>query len=424
MNAQALTAFEHVAVPVDSAAGLGALSESEADHLCALSEQLPSLCTRGYRSVKLAHYCGLVNLGSRVLEILPKVGERDSADESRGVLLRLLHASRDFPLHHQPSAGQAHRSAPLLEVFIRAFFDEVTRVLKGGLLRRYLEHEDDLLAVRGTVRVQRQFTALANRTDRIACRYDELTADNTWNRVLKAGLRIVRPWVTTHDLLRSWIELMAGFHEATDLPVADVRSLLVDLRYDRQGNRYRPAIAWVERIVSLLSPDLRTGSKAAPGLLFDMNRLFEVAVEQRMQTWAWHRRWIVEAQNSTQYFTHIAGSPRRSAFKVRPDLLFSSRGQTMAVADAKWKRPAISQHGFILPEQADLYQLHAYASVFNCEQLAIIYPWTEGLSIARETTFELPSSVGLTPKVTTLFLDIGDDDLPLRLNTAFGVWVD
>jgi 5-methylcytosine-specific restriction enzyme subunit McrC len=411
----ALTFTEHENIPVGPSSGTGILSELEADHLCWLGERLPGFCTRGYQNIKLSQHCGLVNLGERVLEILPKVGEHDDPAQSRGVLLRMLRACPDFTLQRQAVAGQAQCTAPLLDLFIRAFFDEVTALMKGGLLRRYLEREEDCLAVRGSILLNRQLTSLANRTDLVACRYDELTADNHWNRLIKAGLRAARPWMHGVALQRSWIELMAGFDEVTD--IAEARHLLIGLRYDRQGSRYRPAIEWVERILSLLSPDLRAGAKPAPGLLFDMNRLFESVVEQRMQSWAWNREWRVEAQNFTRYLADIVDEPKRKAFKVLPDLLFTQRGQTVAIVDAKWKHPSLSPRRFVMPDQGDLYQLHGYASVFQCERLALIYPWDDSMAGAQGTTFELPSSSDFHPSVTILCLDVTDDGLPLRLQT-------
>lgn len=415
MLATSLSVFEHADIPVAPNAGPGVLSEAEAEHLCWIGEQCGGFCARGFRSLKLAQFCGLVNLGDRVLEILPKAGEQLSYAQSRRVLLRLLRMSPDFPLHQQSPAGQSHCAGPLLDVFIRAFFDEIASLMKGGLLRRYLELEEDCLAVRGAIMSARQFTVLANRTDYIACRFDELTADNRWNRLIKAGLRVVRPWMHGVDLQRSWVELMNGFDEVSD--VGEPRSLLSDLRYDRQGSRYRPAIEWVQRILSLLSPDLRAGERPAPGLLFDMNRLFEATVEQRMQTWAAQKGWQVEGQNTSRHLGEIVDTPKRKAFGVRPDLLFRHQGQIIGVADAKWKHPALSRRGFVLPDQADLYQLHAYASIFRCDHLALIYPWDESLVDARETKIELPRTGYNESTVSILCLDVAQDALPFRLKS-------
>jgi 5-methylcytosine-specific restriction enzyme subunit McrC len=235
-----LSAFEHQPIPVTPMGGPAAFSEAEAEHLAWITESRPGFCARGYRSIKLSQHCGLVNLGGRVLEVLPKVGEATDAQAGRGVLLRLLRYAADLPVYRDADAGQSSRPAPLLDVFISAFFDEVFALLKGGLLSRYIEHEDDLLAVRGGIRLQRQFTTLANRTDLVACRFDELTPDHRWNRLLKAGLKVVRPWMRSLDLHCRWVELSTAFEDVSD--VAHPCALLADLRYDRQATRYRPAI--------------------------------------------------------------------------------------------------------------------------------------------------------------------------------------
>lgn len=417
MPIPALTAFEHEAIPVTPGGGLRALSENEAEQLALIAESLPGFCSRGYRAVKLSEHCGLLNLGGRILEILPKVGEHPDAAQGRGVLLRMLRVATDLPLHRQDAAEQTDRHAPLLEIFIRAFFEEVLLLLKSGLLRRYTERHEDLLAVRGTIQLQRQFTTLANRTDFVACRFDELTPDNRWNRLLKAGLKIVRPWIRSPDLERSWVELFSAFEDVGD--EARPRALLDGLRYDRQATRYRPAVAWAERILNLLSPDLRSGSKPAPGLLFDMNLLFERVVEQRMARWASERGWTLETQDTSRYLTEILSEPKRRAYQVRPDLVFRHRGQVVAIADAKWKRPEVSTRGFILPAQPDLYQLHAYASVFGCTQLALIYPKTEHQGLVKETVFELPGAHNGKPRLLVHQLDITSDAFALTPASIF-----
>lgn len=405
-----LTAFEHQPVPVTPLGDRVSLSETEAEHLLLITESLRGFCTRGYQSIELSEHCGLVNLGGRVLEVLPKIGEAADAQASQGVLLRLLRYAVDLPVHRHADAGQSSRPAPLLDAFIAAFFDEVFALLKGGLLRRYVEHEDDLLAVRGGIRLQRQFSTLANRTDLVACRFDELTPDHRWNRLLKAALKVVRPWMRSLDLHRRWVELSAAFEDVTD--VAHPRALLADLRYDRQATRYRPAIQWVERILNLLSPDFRSGDRAAPGLLFDMNLLFERTVERKMAEWAEVRGWTLETQDDSHFLARLEGPPARPAYRIRPDLVFRHRGRVVAIADAKWKRPEL-RAGFVFPAQADLYQLHSYASVFACDQLALIYPRSEAFLIAQPTVLQLPGGQDKPVRLSVHSLDVGVESLPV-----------
>ena len=146
-----LTAFEHQPIPVGDTGAEVALTPAEAEYLSFLNELRPGFCERGYRSVRLAQYCGVVSLGSRVLEILPKIDELAPPEECRGVLLRLLRTAEQFPVFRHLSVGHHLRQAPLLEVFIATFFDAVAEIVRGGLLRQYREREQDLQVVRGRI---------------------------------------------------------------------------------------------------------------------------------------------------------------------------------------------------------------------------------------------------------------------------------
>jgi len=348
-----------------------------------------------------------------MLEILPKVSDIEPAEECRGVLLRLLREAEEFPLFKHLSVGQHLRRAPLLEVFIAAFFDAVAEIVRGGLLRQYQEHEEDLQVVRGCIVASRQFAIHSNRPDRIACRFDDLTASNIWNQLIKTGLQAVRPWVRSVELNRRWIELMAVFDEVDDTQVK-VRELK-RLVFNRHAMRYRVVSDWVRWILSLQSPDLRAGQNDAPGLLFDMNLLFQSAIASvlRRRAGAIHNL-QVRSQDSGSYLASVAGSHTHRAFALRPDLVMYKSGQVAAIGDTKWKRVEVSKTGYLKPTPADIYQMHAYATKYQCGDLALIYPWHEGLSGSKVTTFELPPIGEIRPRVDILCVDVHSDSLDLR----------
>ena len=61
--------------------------------------------------------------------------------------------------------------------------------------------------------------------------------------------------------------------------------------------------------------------------------------------------------------------------RMKPDVLISQGNKVTAVIDAKYKRLASSQQRPGGVEQADLYQLAAYASQYEPEQVAaLLYP--------------------------------------------------
>jgi len=400
----ALAVFERQDVPVADGAA-HALTRTEAEFLEALTERVPRLCDRRFRSVRMGSFCGLVPLGSRVLEVLPKVDDHGPPDQCRGILLNLLHRGRDLAVFRQLTASQRLRPGPLLEVFIAAFFDEVRAIVRGGLLREYQLREDELRMVRGRVQLSRQFSALADRKDLVSCRFDELTADNSWNRFIKAGLRVVRGWIGNVELSRLWVELLIAFEEVSDVPPApDAYSRL---RWDRKAARYRPAVDWAKRILSLLSPALRTGESEAPGLLFDMDKLWEAAVAGELGRQLEREGVQVDAQFGGRYLAVLAGGTA-GVVGLRPDLLLRSRGRVAAVGDTKWKRLEPDRNGYLIPNREDVYQMHAYAAAYQCERLALIYPWHEGLAGSRESVLELPPMGALRPQLHVMCIDVRD----------------
>jgi 5-methylcytosine-specific restriction enzyme subunit McrC len=316
----------------------------------------------------------------------------------------MLSEAERVSLFRHVAVGQHLKHSSLLEVFIAAFFDAVTNIVRGGLLRQYRECEEDLQVVRGRILADRQFSVHANRPDALACRFDDLTGDNLWNRLLKAGMRAVRPWISSGELSRRWVELMAAFDEIEDeRPSAMALNRLV---FDRQAARYRSAIDWVRWILALLSPDLRAGRNAAPGLLFDMNVLFESAVSTAMQRRAPDVGFQVSSQDTGRHLATVVESAGKRAFGIRPDLVIRQGEEVIAVGDTKWKRVGMSKTGYLLPAEADMYQMHAYAATFGCEKLALVYPWYSELAESKETAFELPAFGTKHPVVHVVCIDL------------------
>lgn len=416
----ALTVLEHEAVPVAATPGPRRLSDQEAEEAARIGLQRPGFCQRGYRSLRFSQYGGVVNLAGRALEVLPKVEQRTaSASQCRGTFLRLLALAGDLPLTALDELGQATREASLLDVFIAAFFDELGLLLRGGLLRRYREESDDLPLLRGRLLIARQLRRHALRHDRLACRYDELSADNDWNRVLKAGLAAVRPWLVSPRLRRRWSELWPAFDEVADLP--DAAAVFARLSPDRQVARYAAAVRWARWIVASCSPALRAGAAVAPGLLFDANQLFERAVAGHLRTRCAQHRPPLELmrQDRGTFLAHIATAPRAyPAVPVRPDLLLREGGVLRLVADTKWKCAEPGRGGHVEPAVQDVHQLLAYAAAYRCSDVALIYPWHAGLGSAHETVLELPSPQGTPVRLHVVVVDVGAPGLPLRLGTA------
>lgn len=412
MDCLPLTILEHQTVPVGDG-GSGAITWDEMEQLSELAAERPGFFQPGYRSVKFAQYAGLVRMGDRLLEILPKVeNSRDDVDSSRNAFLCMLSLASNTDMYLGRAVAQGDRTQTLLEVFIRAFFDALTSLIRGGLLRRYRSAEDDLLVVRGRLHVERQATVHAMRFDRLACRFDELTADNEWNRALHYALHAVRPWIGKGELERRWFELAAAL---SDIALVPVTAAEIDAyRYDRQVAHYRSAMQWAKWIIKQLSPNLRAGDSDASEMLVDMNRLFESAVAASIEAKAEGGPYsVIRQDRSTFLATLLNGGKGKQVNGLRPDIVIRKGNSTAAIADTKWTRVSADKDGYLVPDNAHMYQMLAYASAYRCQDLALIYPWHEGIADAKPTAYALPQSGAHQPKVHLLCVDTSAEQLDL-----------
>jgi 5-methylcytosine-specific restriction enzyme subunit McrC len=304
----------------------------------------------------------------------------------------------------------------LLEIFISLFFDEVSQLARSGLMRRYRETEDDLQVVRGRI-LQDQFTRNMNRFDRISCHFDDLTLDNRWNRLVKASVRLVRPWISSVENDRRWLELIMLFDEVQDV---QLQSLLVQpLPTDRQAQRYSPSISWVKLISRGLVPGMRAGTMSASGLLFDMNAMFENAVGRTLTRRSHDAsRTHVKLQAAELHLGTISPAGFPKVIALRPDIIIEHDDRVVTIADTKWKRLKPSASGYLIPDEADVYQMLAYASAYQCRDLRLIYPWHSGLSSSKETTLQISAISGEPLFLTITCIDMEEEWMGVKRGAA------
>lgn len=400
MEGAPLTVLEHQAVPVGDD-GPGMIGWSELEQLSRLTSERPGFCKLGYRSVKFSQYAGLVRIGDRLLEILPKVEDSKSdIVSSREMFLRMLALADNADIHLGRDVAQGDSTQTLLEVFIRAFFDTLASLIRGGLLRQYRSVDDDLHVIRGRLQIERQVMTHSMRFDRLACQFDELTTDNVWNRALRYALYVLKPWIGNGELTRRWFELSAAL---SDIELVPVTSAVIDTyRFDRQVSHYRPAMRWAAWIIRQLSPNLRAGESASCEMLLDMNRLFESAVAVSIQARAEDGGCAVLRQDTSKFLATLSKANLKQVNGLRPDIVVRKGSATVAIADTKWTRVGMDKNGYLVPDNAHMYQMLAYASAYRCDHLALIYPWHDGIDHAKPTSYTLPRIDAHQPTVHLL----------------------
>jgi 5-methylcytosine-specific restriction enzyme subunit McrC len=379
-----LTAQEWGRVPV----GAGGFSRGQANRLLAAARAHAMGGTEGTAILSDHHdhltarqAVGVIAAQGCSLEILPKLDPLSPEETPGPVRARLVHML-DVALRLNLSTGEAtsmaHRAETLLEVFIRLYADRLLAEVRHGLPRHYRQEEDDLRALRGRLDVRRQFTANAVRPDRLACRFDTLSPDTPLLRIMKACVLLLGHHVRSPDTRRKLAELRFLLADVTDVPIARLPWSAV--RIDRTSRRWQALLELAGRLIGRRWQQTHVESADSAGitLLFPMNDLFEAYVAAQMRRAASPLGLEVVAQGGHRYCLggwSAAVPCRGDAFRTTPDLIIRRRGLTLAIVDTKWKRlspnPLDRKRGV---SQTDVYQLMAYARVYNCNRLMLLYP--------------------------------------------------
>lgn len=275
----------------------------------------------------------------------------------------------------------------LLPVFAEFFARSVLNATSRGLVRRYREHEDRLIAPRGRIDFTAQLRQ-ATAPSPMACRFDEFTADVEENQLLLGTIERLLALAEIPPRVRSLLRSLRSRFE--DVTTTRPRAADFDrVTLSRLTEHYRGPLRMARLVAENLSVRDAHGSTAVNSFLLDMPRVYEDFVTRRL-THSLQGRLAVRAQVGTWL-----GEERQ--VPIRPDLVFS-RGRTpVFVGDVKYK---VSPLG--LARSNDYYQLLAY-----CQTLGL----TEGVLVYAQADDEPPASTVTVKhsdtRLHTYRLDVG-----------------
>lgn len=381
--------------------GADGLSRAHGDSLLAAARAHPMggvegtaiLCDH-HRHLTAQQIVGVLTGSGCSLEILPKV-DPDAPDEAAATVRERLVHMLDVALGLELSAGgpsaMARQRESLLDILVRLFADRLLAEVRRGLPRRYLHVADDLPALRGQLDVVRQFTTHAVRPDRMACRFDLLAADTPLLQIMKACVIFLAAHARTFETQRKLAELRFRLAEVSDLP----RSALPwsEIRIDRSSRRWRTLFDLARLFLRREWQSTHHHAPAPEGvaLLFPMNDLFEAYVANRLRRQLARSGIEVVAQGGLRYCLGDWSADEECegrVFRTKPDILLRRGGRTIAVIDTKWKRlssdPLDRKHGV---GQQDVYQLMAYARLYGCDRLMLLYPAAPGGAAGLRKSF-------------------------------------
>lgn len=156
------------------------------------------------------------------------------------------------------------------------------RAMRNGILRGYRDRRERLHTVRGRIDFAEQLRASPGRDLPLAVSYQEHDQDILENRLLLAALEIVADLPIHSTTTRRAITRLRRALADVTLQQFDSRRLPT-VTWTRLNQHYRPAIDLARVILTGTEPDLHAGAIHAPGLVINMNTVFEDFVRHALR---------------------------------------------------------------------------------------------------------------------------------------------
>ncbi|WP_167648693.1 McrC family protein [Mameliella alba] len=357
------------------------IPQAEADRIAAVAARSAfagrggeGVLEHGRKALRARGVVGVIAAPGCQLEILPKiesVGEHEATDDAlRRRLIHMLAVVHDLRIDTGAMTQLGWQKDTVLELLIRLFCTGLLEAVRMGLPRRYLEHADDLSALRGRLDITRQFSRHAVSPQRLACSYDELSFDIPLNQVMRAAVSRLQRLAQAADNQRLLREIEFAYSDVTRVPVAALRWDQITL--DRTNQRWSELLSFARLLLTDRHQQTSAGAIDGHALLFEMNALFEQYVAKLLTKALSGSGYRVSAQGGHRDCLFEESTGR---FRTKPDLIIRRGDRTVLVIDTKWKRmsPRIDdpKQGV---SQADVYQLMAYSQLYRCQNVMLLYP--------------------------------------------------
>ena len=315
----------------------------------------------GGKFIQARNYVGVLQTKSGLtIEILPKIADKNDAERSKAVFIKMLKTLKNFPFKSSNLASLKTQNLPLLEIFISMFLCELEALVKKGIKSDYVALEENLNFLKGKLSINEQIKRNSVHKERFYVGYSEFLSDIKINRIIKTTLKFLYKKSNSSKNQQKIRELLFIFDEVSECE--DYKNFFAKLVINRQVKHYEQTLLWCNIFLLNNSFTPHKGDDLALALLFDMNALFESYVGNFIKK----KFSGTILQHSEK---HLVENPK--SFKLRPDIFLKGK----FTADTKWK--IVKSKDDI--SQADLYQLYAYGKKHECSNLYLIYPKIEGV---------------------------------------------
>ena len=339
-----------------------------------LGENRLSLSCDGY--LQVCHYVGFISRGKTRLQILPKVyvnsglNEETEQRESMRAMVNLLRVSEFSKVLELPDQSSIAEHADIMEIFISIFAAKVISVYSRQMNREYITILENSTYIKGRIDFPANLRKNPVRKDLHIISYQSFEHDNLINNIVKTVcIRLLR-LTSDAENRKNLKKALVFLDDAREIYLS--KDLFDSVKFTRLNMPFKPVFNMAKMFFHNLTPQSYQGDDTVCSFLIPLNELFEYYLFKQFDN-------LGNGTTASFQEKHSFARGINNDYKlaIRPDIVLRRDGYPLLIVDAKYKNPGYLNGIYTKINQADIYQVFAYAKIYAVDKVALIYPQFE-----------------------------------------------
>lgn len=349
--------------------------------------------------VQFCEYVGVLQVGTTIIEILPKADKSRDASVWQNILINMIRSVWGFAVKESGTSNLKLKHNSVLDLYFELFVSELESLLHKGLIKKYIRQEKNAKALKGKLSFAKHIQYNIIHKERFYIETTAYTVDHRLHQIIFEALMLIHK-LNRNAVLASRIgNLLLNFPEQERIRING--KTFDTITYDRKSQVYKTIIDIAELILLNYHPNISKGRRQVLALMFDMNALWEQFVLGLL------RKSLKDFKVSGQITKRFWKGNSLSS-NMRPDIVLYGNKCTVVI-DTKWKNLNGKS-----PSPDDLRQMFVYHEYFEATKVALLYPG-EGELIAGQ--FYLKDQSGFDDKHCYILQIPADRDFAVWKNS-------
>ena len=337
------------------------------------------------------NFVGTIPLDDIQIEILSKIPLVENNIEAEKIrFLEILQSIDYFKEKIFSNSKIEITDTSILEIFIHLFIEEVEKIIKKGLIYRYVDKNENFNVFKGKLDINNHIKYNFSHKEKFFMKFDEFSVDSLENITIKLTIQKLKK-ISVNLKNKENLNKIGHYFENVSILDGSIENLKY-LTFDRMNDYYKNAIQWAKIFLNNQSSSIfSTNNGEIPSILFPMETIFENYIANKLvniiQEKSYNQLTIKIQDNSCSIFSSISLNNVKidnNILRIRPDIVIKNKNtKEIFILDTKWKILNKLDDKFKISTE-DIYQMLAYVKTYNdrnknnytCKKAYLIYPAT------------------------------------------------